>query len=57
MKRVVDLLDGALVQASMAKVQPGSKLGGMSSSRYSPGRTTVVGVDECNMQDWMQRTV
>ena len=28
----------------MAKVQSGSKLGGMSSSRYSPGRITVVGL-------------
>ena len=39
------LLDGALIQASMAKVQSGSMVGGRSSSRYSPGRTTVVGAD------------
>ena len=32
----------------MAKVQSGSMLGGRSSSRYSPGRTTVVGADERN---------
>ena len=32
----------------MAKVQSGSMLGGRLSSRYSPGRATVVGEDECN---------
>ena len=41
-------LDGALVWVSMAKVQSGSMLGGRSSSRYFPGRTTVVGADERN---------